>query len=171
MWRGFSFALHPDPVQGFYFTRIQYSPIQAFTARFAVSMQLYLPRHKTAHMALHGLFLRLCQLNRPRYQTNKTSHCTACGTLEGIHAPGRTPPIPNNTATPERCTGQHNRLYYNKVYKRADHASPAACSLAPGQRSGAGSLAPSTRRGSPAAGGAEPLATSAASLFGLSPDS
>lgn len=32
-------------------------------------------------------------------------------------------------------------------------------------------LAPSTRRGSPTAGGAEPLAALAASLFGLSPDS
>ena len=39
----------------------------------------------------------------------------------------------------------------------------------------AGDLAPSTRRGNPAtggaAGGAEPLAATAASLFGLSPDS
>lgn len=56
--------------------------------------------------------------------------------------------------------------YYNKVYKSAevqhtaDHASPAACNLAP-----------STRRGSPAAGGAEPLTATAVSLFGLSPDS
>lgn len=56
--------------------------------------------------------------------------------------------------------------YYNKVYKSAevqhtaDHASPAACNLAP-----------STRRGSPAASGAEPLTATAATLFGLSPDS
>ena len=71
--------------------------------------------------------------------------------------------------------------YYNKVYKRADHASPAtsrcfprlaAGGLAPGQRlTRAGILAPSTRRSSPAAGGAEPLAACAAALFGLSPDS
>lgn len=103
--------------------------------------------------------------------------------------------------------------YYNKVYKRAGHASPAGQLLpcadcwqvlthcqqyrpgAPaegsasppvqgqpgGWRSGtwsavrAGSLAPSTRRGSPAVagarqGGAEPLAALAAALFGLSPD-
>lgn len=33
------------------------------------------------------------------------------------------------------------------------------------------SLSPSTRRGSPATGGAEPLAAPAAALFGLSPDS
>lgn len=35
----------------------------------------------------------------------------------------------------------------------------------------AGTLAPSTRRGSPATGGAEPLTATAVSLFGLSPDS
>jgi hypothetical protein len=43
-----------------------------------------------------------------------------------------------------------------------------------GWRSGTGSAvspAPSTRLGSLAAGGAEPLAATAASLFGLSPDS
>lgn len=51
--------------------------------------------------------------------------------------------------------------------------SPAESRCFP--RPAAGGLAPSTRRGSPAArgaaGGAEPLAALAASLFGLSPDS
>lgn len=46
---GFSFALHLLRVQGFYFALSQYSRIQAFTARFAVSMQLYRPRHVRAH--------------------------------------------------------------------------------------------------------------------------
>lgn len=60
--------------------------------------------------------------------------------------------------------------YYNKVYKSAevqhtaDHASPAACNLAPSTRRGQ-----SSSRG--AAGGAEPLTATAVSLFGLSPDS
>ena len=45
--------------------------------------------------------------------------------------------------------------YYNKVYKRADHASPE------GQSGGRGAR----RRG------AEPLTATAVSLFGLSPDS
>ena len=106
-WRSFSFALHPDPVQGFYFAPLQYSPIQAFTACFAASMQLYRPRHKTAHMALQRLFLRLHPLNRPRYQTDTSDYNAACDTLESIHAPGRAQPVPDATATPGRCTGQH----------------------------------------------------------------
>ena len=50
--------------------------------------------------------------------------------------------------------------------------SPAACDLAPGQRSEWGTLHPAGQSSSrDAAGGAEPLAATAASLFGLSPDS
>lgn len=104
---GLFFCLASDTVQGFYFARMQYSQIQAFTACFAVSMQLYRSRHKTAHGALQGLFLQLHPFNRPRYQTDTTSHCTACATLEGIQAPGRAQPIPDTTTTPGRCTGQH----------------------------------------------------------------
>jgi hypothetical protein len=55
-WPGFSFALHLLRVQGFYFALLQYSPIQAFTARFVPSMQLYRTRSKTAHMALQWRF-------------------------------------------------------------------------------------------------------------------
>lgn len=56
----------------------------------------------------------------------------------------------------------------------ANHASPAACDLAPVSSEGApaGTLHPagqSSGRGE--AGGAEPLAAVAVSLFGLSPDS
>ena len=87
---------------------MQYSPTQAFTARFAVSMKLYNPRNKTVHRALQWLFLRLRPLNRPRYQTNTSGYNTTCDTLEGIHAPGRPQPIPDTTATPGRCTGQHS---------------------------------------------------------------
>lgn len=104
---GLFFCLAPDTVQGFYFARIQYSPIQAFTERFVLLMQLYRPRHKTAHKALHGLFLRLHPLNRPRYQTDKSGYNTTRATLEGIHAPGHAQPIPDTTATPGRYTGQH----------------------------------------------------------------
>lgn len=63
-------------------------------------------------------------------------------------------------------TGQHT----------ADHASPAACNVAPVSGQGApgqpGTLHPAGQSGSRcAAGGAEPLAATAAALFGLSPDS
>ena len=40
-WPGFSFALHLLRVQGFYFSLLQYSPIQAFTAAFISFMQVY----------------------------------------------------------------------------------------------------------------------------------
>ena len=83
------------------------SHTQAFIAAFITSMQLYRPRYKTAHRALQGLFMRLHPLNRPRYRTGKSGYNTICATLEGIHAPGRAQPIPDTTATPGRCTGQH----------------------------------------------------------------
>jgi hypothetical protein len=54
--RGFSFALHLLRVQGFYFALLQYSPIQAFTARFVQLMQLYHTRCKTAHRASQWRF-------------------------------------------------------------------------------------------------------------------
>lgn len=191
---------------------MQYSPTQAFIACFVLSMQLYRPRHKTAHTALQRRFLRLHPLNRPRYQTDKSGYNTTCATLEGIHAPRRPPQIPDTTATPGRCTGQHRppiiimyirgcsisqtmpaaagqllpcadrwqvlhpahllrgqRLHLHRVSPAGSRClpRPAACNLAPGQRS--------TRAGQSssrsAAGGAEPLAALAASLFGLSPDS
>ena len=105
---GLFFCLASNTVQGFYFAQMQHSPIQAFTARFAVSMQLYHTRHKTAHRALQRLFLRLRQLNRPRYQTDTSGYNTTCATLEHLPAPGRAQPIPDTTATPGRCTGQHS---------------------------------------------------------------
>lgn len=113
-WRGFSFALHPDTVQGFYFARMQYSPIQAFTALFVQSIQiLYRPRHKTAHGALQRLFLRLRPLNSPRYQTDTTSHRTTRDALSRYQIPpSRRDALQVSAAA-----------YYNKVYKRADHAS------------------------------------------------
>ena len=93
--------------RAFVLLRCNTAPRKAFTARFVPSMQLYRPHRKTAHRALQGLFMRLCPLNRPRYQTNTSCYNTTCATLEGIHAPGRTQPIPDTTATPGRCAGQH----------------------------------------------------------------
>ena len=132
---------------------MQYSPTQAFTACFAVQMQLYRPRHKTAHRALQRRFLRLHPFNRPRYQTDTIDHCTTCATLEGIPASGRAQPIPDTTATPGRCTGQHRPpiiIRYIRggvrpamdscqtVQHITDHASPAGSASPPvqGQQSG-----------------------------------
>lgn len=106
------------------------------------------------------------------------SHSTAADTRPTQAA--IIPPAPRLSVSQRRSTSSTYQIppprrtlcrpaqppYYNKVYKSAevqhtaDHASPAACNLAP-----------STRRGSPAASGAEPLTAIAVSLFGLSPDS
>ena len=133
-------------------------------------MQLYHPRHKTAYRALQWLLLRLRPLSRPQYQTNTSGYNTTCATLEGIHAPGRTPQISNTTATPGRSAGQHRPLIIIR-YIRGQTMPAAAgqrlpCQSGKGQPGGvsillmsgtgsavrAGGLAPSTRRGSPAAG-------------------
>nr|DAS91138.1 MAG TPA: hypothetical protein [Caudoviricetes sp.] len=66
-WRGFSFALHLLRVQGFSFALLQYNTIQAFTAAFIPSMQLYRQRRKTAHRALQALFLRFAPFYRHKY--------------------------------------------------------------------------------------------------------
>jgi hypothetical protein len=93
--------LHLLRVQGFYFALLQYSHIQAFTACFVLSMQLYRLHCKRVHRALQGLFLRLHPLNRPQYQTDKSGYNTACATPERITAPGRPAPIPDTTETPD----------------------------------------------------------------------
>lgn len=154
---------------------------------------------KTAHRALQRLFLRLRLFNRPRYQTDTSGYNTTCATLEGIHAPGRAPAIlryHRHAGTLYRSTQPPIVIRYiigrgvpvidpcQTVQHIIDHASGGGVSMLStpgGWRSGtgsavrAGSLAPSTRWGSPAAGsaagGAKPLAATAAFLFGLSPDS
>ena len=108
-----------DTVQGFYFALLQYSHIQAFTARFAVSIQLYRPRHKTSHRALQGLFLQLHPFHRPRYQTDTRGYNTTCATLERITTPQRLQHIPQ-IPTPRRTLYRPAQPpYYNKVYKGA----------------------------------------------------
>lgn len=137
--------------------------MQAFTARFTMSMQLYHPRNKTAHRALQRLFLRLCPLNRPLYQTHTSGYNTACTTLERITAPQHLQHIPDTRCYAGRCAAQHRPpiiIRYIRGQQIADYASPAAVSIPPtpgGLQSGTGQqsgrtvcLAPSTRRGSPA---------------------
>jgi hypothetical protein len=109
MWPGFSFALHPLRVQGFYFALLQYNHIQAFTACFVPSMQLYRTRRKAAHRALQWLFLRFAPLCCRKYQTDTSGYNTACPTLEHITAPQRLQRIPDTKRHAGRCTGQHSR--------------------------------------------------------------
>ena len=151
-------------------------PYTSVYSAFCATHAVIPPTPQNAHRALQTLFLRLCPLNHPRYQTDTNGYNTTYDTLEHITATQYLQRIPDTTAAPGRWTGQRSRpiiIRYIRVQGRtcygymltvqhiADHASaaasrcfprPAACSLAPGQQIGQGGLAPSTRRGSPAAG-------------------
>lgn len=168
-WPGFSFALHLLRVQGFCFALLQYSPIQAFTARFAPSMQLHRPRHKTAHRALQGRFLQFTPFYRRRYHTGTSGYNTTCDTLEHIHAPGRLAAYTRYHRHAGRCAGQHSRpiiIMYIRAYPLLwIHARRCSTSQTMPARRGPDiyrarrlalwhwvSLTRSNRRGSPAAG-------------------
>lgn len=84
-----------DTVQGFYFALLQYSHIQAFTARFVQSMQLYCQHSKTAHKALQGHSVRFDRFHRQQYQTGTSGYNTTCATLERITAPQHLQRIPD----------------------------------------------------------------------------
>lgn len=124
MWPGFSFALHPLRVQGFYFALLQCIHIQAFTASFAPSMQLYRTCRKTAHRALQRLFLRFAPFNRPQYQTGKSGYNAACATLEHITAPQHLQRIPKYKRHARTLCNSAQPPYYNKVYKGAAYRRP-----------------------------------------------
>lgn len=129
-------------------------------------MQLYRPRHKTAHRSLQGLFLRLCPLNLRKYQTDTSSYNTACATLERITAPQHLQHIPDTRHHAGRCAAQHRPpiiIMYIRgqgcapvmdpcqtVQHTADHASPAGS--APTVCRSLASAAP----GAPAEGSASP---------------
>lgn len=72
-------------------------------------MQLYRPRHKTAHRALQALFLRFVPFYSRRYQTGKSEYNAACVTLERITTPQHLQHIPECNRHTGRCTGQHSR--------------------------------------------------------------
>lgn len=95
--------------------------------------------------------MRLHPLNRSRYQTDTTGHCNTCDTLEGIHAPGRAQPIPDTTATPGRCTGQHRPPIIRR-YIRGCKGAPLLwiharqCSISQTMPAAAGQLLPCADR-------------------------
>ena len=156
---GLFFCLASDTVQGFYFALLQYNPIQTFTVAFVPSMQLP-PQQQNRLQDFTGVFPSICPISA---HTIQQPHKPPIYRLH--HVGGHT--VKRSTSTDAQIPPPRRTLYrstqppyYNKVYKGAtvrhiaNHASPA------GQPSSRG-----------AAGGAEPLAATAVSLFGLSPDS
>lgn len=134
---GFFFCLASAKGARLLFCLAAIQPHTSVYSAFCAVNELHRPRHKTAHRALQGLFLRLCPLSRPRYQTDTTSHCTACDTLERLPAPGRFAQIPDINTTPD-AVQLSTTAYYNKVYKRAVDRRPCQPG---GLRSGTGSAA------------------------------
>ena len=146
--------------------------MQAFAVRFVPFMQLYRSRYKTAHRALQWLFMRFSLFCRPRYQTGTNGYNTACDTLKRLPAPERPTPIPRYHRRAGTLYRSAQPPYYNKVYKGARvrpllwiHARQCSTSQTMPARRGLDasharrlaiwhrvSPAPSTRRGSPAAG-------------------
>lgn len=101
-------------MQGFYFALSQYSRIQAFTARFAVSMQLYRPRHVRAH-------------TRARTPCTDTSYQTPRRTLYSLAQP----PIIIRYIRVQGCAAVMDPC--QTVQHIADHDSPAGSASPPVQ--------------------------------------
>ncbi len=172
---GFFFCLASANGAGLLFCPAAMQPIQAFTARFVLFMQLYSSHSKTAHVALQALFLRFSLFHRPRYQNDTSGYNTTCDTLEHITATQHLQRIPDTIATPRRCIAQHSRpiiIMYIRAYPCYRSMPDCATYRRPCKPGGSAcirlasctgsarrlailhrvSLAPSTRRGSPAAG-------------------
>lgn len=118
---------------------------------------LFCPATMQPHKRLHCVLCRLCS-----YTTNAAKQCTglcrgfSCDCTSSTAYDTRpakadiTPPAPRWSVSQRRSVSSAYQIppprrtlyrpaqppYYNKVYKGADHASPAACDLAPGQQSG-----------------------------------
>ncbi len=121
-WPGFSFALHRHGA-GLLFCPAAIQPHTSVYSAFCAVNAIYHTRHKTAHRALQGLFLRLYPLNRPRYQTDTSGYNTACATLERITAPQHLQHVPDTSTTPD-AVQVSTAAYYNKVYKSAGRVRP-----------------------------------------------
>lgn len=158
---------------------LQYNPIQAFTVAFISYVQLYRPCHKTAHMALQALFLLFVMFCRRCVAGTSGYIASLAPSWSVSHAPGR--PIIIRYIRMQGCA-----CYGSMLDSAADrrpckpggglytsHARRLAVwHRVSGQAGRSSALHPAGQSsGKDAAGGAEPLAATAASLFGLSPDS
>lgn len=134
-------------MQGFYFVLLQYRPIQAFTGRFPVSMQVYRPRHKTAHRALQALFLLFALFCR-RCVAGTSAYTAPPAPRWSTHTRRNTSST-YQIPTPRRTLCRSAQPpYYNKVYKSAPllwiHARQ--CSTSQTMQTRLGQLLPSADR-------------------------
>lgn len=100
-WPGFSFALHLLRVQGFCFALLQYSPIQAFTARFVLAMRVIPSTPQNSARGFTVTLPAICPIQPPMSQTDTSGYNTACATLERITTPQHLQRIPDTNAAPD----------------------------------------------------------------------
>lgn len=149
---GFFFCLASANGAGLLFCPAAVQPHTSVYSAFCAVRALYRTRYKTAHKALQGIFLQLCPLNSPRHQTDTSGYNTACATLERITASQHLQYIPDTRRHAGRYTGQHSRPIIIR-YIRAQRCAPVIDPCQTVQHiADHASPAPSTRRGSPAAG-------------------
>lgn len=150
---GLFFCLAPAESAGLLFCSATIRPRTSVYSAFCAVNAVYRPRNKTARRALQALFLRFIQSHHRRYQTDTSGYNTACTTLEHITAPHCLQRIPGYHHHAGTLYRSAQPPYYNKVYKAqrcppvidlcqtvqhtTDHASPAACNLAPVSGQGA----------------------------------
>ena len=177
-------------MQGFYFCPAAVQPHTSVYSAFCAVNAIIPPTQQNSAQGFTSAFPVICPILQPIIQDRHKRlqyHTRHAGAHHSAAAP---PAHTRYHRHAGRCTGQHSRpiiIRYIRaqrcapvidpcqtVQHIADHASPAACDLAPVSSEGApaGTLHPAGQSsGRGAAGGAEPLAACAATLFGLSPDS
>lgn len=183
----FLFALHLLRMQGFYFCPAAIQPhISVYSGLSSVDA-IYKAKTKNRSLGFAWAFPLICPI--PAH--NNTADTQAAYTppaprWRAYRQAQHLQHIPDTTATPDAVQGCA-ATYYNKVYKGAAvrtcyrSISSGAAHRRPcqpgGLRSGTGQQSGRTLHpvgqssDKSTAGGAEPLAATAASLFGLSPDS
>ena len=120
---GLFFCLASDTVQGFYFAQMQYSPIQSFTSCFFRVNAIIQPTPQNRIQGFTGAFPVIAPIQPPTIPDRQKRL-----QYRLRHAGGHTRARTRSTDT--RYHSHAGTLYrpaqaayYNKVYKRADHAS------------------------------------------------
>lgn len=121
---GLFFCLASDTVQGLYFCPATYKPQASVYSGFSAINAIIPPQHQKRLQSFTVAFPLIRPIPAHTIQQLHKRLYTACDTPEGIPSSAAPPQIPDTTATPD-AVQLSTAAYYNKVYKRAVHASPA----------------------------------------------
>jgi hypothetical protein len=98
---GLLFCLASAEDAGLLFCPAAMQPYTSVYSAFCATHAVIPPTPQNAHRALQMLFLRLCPLNHPRYQTDTNGYNTTYDTLEHVTAAQRLQHVPDTSATPD----------------------------------------------------------------------